>query len=256
MSSPILTDVDNHIAVVTLNRPEKLNAWDRPMRDELEQTLRELNDDDQVAAVVLTGAGSTAFSAGQDLAETQGFSSAEEGGEWFLSWRSFYDSLRSLEKGCVAALNGVTAGSAYQFALMTDVRVAHPGVRMGQPEINSGIPSVLGPMLMMSPLGMSRTVELTLTGRMMQADECHRLGLIHHLVDEAEVLDKAKAVAQELASKPRLAFQLTKRRFKQVTQPLFDEAFEAGFAIEAEAFASGEPQDEMNRFFDKRAHPS
>lgn len=252
MSDPVLVDVHDNIAVVTLNRPGKLNAWDRPMRNEIERVLRDLNVDDTVAAIVLTGAGTTAFSAGQDLAETQGFASAEEGGEWFLSWRSFYDALRSLDKGCVAALNGVTAGSAYQFALMTDVRVAHPGVKMGQPEINSGIPSVLGPMLMMSPLGMSRTVELTLTGRMMQAEECYRLGLIHYLVDESNVLAKAKEVAMDLASKPRLAFQLTKRRFKQVTQPAFDEAFEAGFVIEAEAFASGEPQGEMTRFFEKR----
>ena len=253
MSDPVLLSKDDGIALVTLNRPKKLNAWHAPMRKQLEEILRELNTDDAVRAVVFTGAGDVAFSAGQDLEETQGFSSAEEGGEWFLTWRSFYDSLRSLEKGCVAALNGVTAGSAYQFALLMDVRVAHGGVKMGQPEINSGIPSVLGPMLMLSPLGLSRTVELTLTGRMMDAEECHRLGLIHHLVGKEDVLTKAYEVAEELASKPRLAFQLTKRRFKQMTEPMFDEVFAAGFAIEAEAFGSGEPQSEMTRFFDKRS---
>ena len=253
MSDSVLVSVDDGIGCVTLNRPERLNAWDTPMREQVAAALTRLDGDPAVGAIVITGAGDDAFSAGQDLAETMAFTSGADAERWFLSWRDFYESVRRLEKGCVAALNGVAAGSAFQFALLTDVRVGHPGTRMGQPEINSGIPSVLGPMLMLSRIGLSRTTELTLTGRMMEGPECHAIGLIHHLVDRKEVLPRAREVAALLASKPPIAMRLNKRRLREMTQPDFDEAFAAGAAIEAEAFAAGEPQAEMQRFFDERA---
>jgi enoyl-CoA hydratase/carnithine racemase len=253
MSDTVLVAIDDGIATVTLNRPDRLNAWDTPMRDKLAGALNELNADRSVGAIVLTGAGDRAFSAGQDLEETMQFSSGEDGRKWFLSWRAFYDSLRGLDKGCVAALNGVAAGSAYQFAMLTDVRVGHPGTSMGQPEINSGIPSVLGPMLMLSRIGLSRTIELTLTGRMMDGEECHRIGLIHHLVDRDQVMRTAREVAALLASKPPVAMRLNKRRFREITEPAFEEAFASGQAIEAEAFECGEPQQSMEDFFAQRA---
>ena len=253
MADSVLVSIEDGIATLTLNRPERLNAWHTPMREAVADALGALNGDASVGAIVVTGAGEHAFSAGQDLAETMNFDSGEAGREWFLTWRAFYDSLRNLEKGCVAALNGVAAGSAFQFAMLADVRVGHPGTRMGQPEINSGIPSVLGPMLMLPRLGLSRTVELTLTGRMMDGEECRRIGLIHHLVEPHRVMEKAREVAAALAAKPPLAMRLTKRRFREISEPDFAEAFAAGAAIEAEAFDSGEPQREMEQFFAVRA---
>lgn len=253
MSESVQHSVEDGLGIVTLNRPDRLNAWDTPMREEVAAALGTFNEDPAVKAIILTGAGDAAFSAGQDLSETMAFSSAEDGLEWFHSWRGFYDALRFLDKGCVAALNGVAAGSAFQFSMLTDVRVGHPGTRMGQPEINSGIPSVLGPMLMLSRIGLSRTIELTLTGRMMEGEECHQVGLIHYLVPQSEVMAKAREMAALLASKPPMAMRLNKRRFREVTQPAFDEAFEQGAAIEAEAFAAGEPQAEMEKFFEVRA---
>lgn len=253
MSDTVLVAVEDGIATVTLNRPERLNAWDTPMRRKLAGALEELNADASARAIIITGAGDRAFSAGQDLEETMQFSSGEDGRNWFMSWRGFYDALRKLDKGCVAALNGVAAGSAYQFAMLADVRVGHPGTSMGQPEINSGIPSVLGPMLMLPRIGLSRTIELTLTGRMMDGEECQRIGLIHHLVDRAQVMGRAREVAALLASKPPIAMRLNKRRFREITEPAFEEAFATGHDIEAEAFASGEPQKAMEDFFAQRS---
>ena len=107
-----------------------------------------------------------------------------------------------LRAAILATLNGVAAGSAFQAAMLTDVRVGHPGVRMGQAEINSGIPSVTGPMLMLPRIGLSRTIELTLTGRMMDAEECRAIGLIHYLVDRPEqVVSKTREVAEAMAAK-------------------------------------------------------
>jgi enoyl-CoA hydratase/carnithine racemase len=252
MSDAVLTEIKNGVATITLNRPAKLNAWDTPMRAEIRMHLESWNRSADVRAVILTGAGDRAFSAGQDLDETQKIKGGADGLEWFQSWRRFYDSLRKLEKPCVAALNGVAAGSAFQFALQTDVRVGHPGSRMGQPEINSGIPSVLGPMLMMERLGISRTIELTLTGRIMEAAEAHAIGLIHYLVPRPEdVMPKALELAIHKQAAGRQA--ATKRRFNEMSQAAHEDALRAGGPIQAEAYATGEPQATMRRFFEERA---
>jgi enoyl-CoA hydratase len=247
----IKVEREGEVAIVTLNRPDRYNAWHAPMRAELAAALRALNQDASVGAVVLTGAGDRAFSAGQDLAETQQFD-AERGARWLEEWRNLYGAIRELEKPLVAALNGVAAGSAFQVALLCDVRVGHSGSRMGQPEINAGIPSTMGPWLMQMSLGFSRMVELTLTGRLMDGEECHRIGLIHHLVPREQVLTKALEVARDLAGKSRVAMRLNKRRFREMTEAGFHEAEEAGKRIQREAFATGEPQAMMARFFAER----
>ncbi len=167
-------------------------------------------------------------------------------------WRNIYGAVREMDKPVVAALNGVAAGSGFQFALQTDIRVGHPGVRMGQPEINSGIPSTLGPWLMWDMLGRSRTTELTLTGRLMDGVECRDLGIIHHLVPPERVMERAMTVARELGAKPPLAMRLTKRRLREITQAGFEDAERAGALVQREAFASGEPQAMMARFFAER----
>ncbi len=254
MENSVITEISNGIATLTLNKPWKLNAWDTPMRAGVREVLIEWNRDDKVRAVIFTGAGERAFCAGQDLEETEKIQSGSEGANWFQSWREFYDSIRNLDKPCLAALNGLAAGSAFQAVMLMDVRVAHLGVRMGQPEINSGIPSVTGPMLMLPRIGLARTVELTLTGRLMEADEAKAIGLINYLVERPDhVIAKTREIAQMLAAKPPIALRLNKRRFRQVTQEAFDEAFRNGGRIQAEAYQSGEPQQTMRLFFAERA---
>lgn len=254
MSDAILTEVADGLATLTLNKPWKLNAWDTPMRAEISGVLRGWNKEPSVRAVIVTGAGDRAFSAGQDLDETEKFQSGSQGATWFQGWRDFYNSIRDLDKPIVAALNGVAAGSAYQAVLLCDLRIGHHGSKLGQPEINSGIPSVTGPMLMLPRIGLARTTELTLSGRMMEAREAHAIGLIQHLVDTpAEVMPKTREIARMLADKPPIAMRLNKHRLRQVTQEAFDEAFKNGGAYQAEAFASGEPQAAMRAFFAERA---
>jgi hypothetical protein len=110
MSEGILTDISAGIGIITLNKPWKLNAWDTPMRAEMRAVLEDWNTRSGLRAIILTGAGDRAFSAGQDLDETEKFKSGAEGAAWFHSWRAFYDSIRGLDKPCIAALNGLAAG--------------------------------------------------------------------------------------------------------------------------------------------------
>ena len=248
----ILVDRRGAVATITINRPEKLNAINTVTARGLSDACDMLSANDDVRVVVLRGAGDRAFSAGQDLDETMHFSSGHEGGDWFLTWRKFYDSVRNLDKPCIAALNGVAAGSAFQFAMLTDIRVGHANSAMGQPEINSGIASVLGPLLMAPRIGLSRTIELTLTGRMMDGIECEKIGLIQHLVDQDQVADVALQIAEDLGKKPPVAMRLNRQRFREMTQADFDEAFSSGMKIQKEAFESGEPQAAMKAFFEQR----
>ena len=247
----IQVERDGDVSIVILNRPEKYNAWHAPMRTELANAIRALGTDDSVRAIIITGAGDKAFSAGQDLAEAQQFD-GPHAAAWMEEWRNLYGSIRELDKPIIAALNGVAAGSAFQVALLCDIRVGHPGTRMGQAEINSGIPSVTGTWLMWDILGRARTTEMVMTGRMVEGEESYRCGLLHHLVPQNQVVAKSLEIARELAAKPPIAMKLNKRRLRQLTEAGFLEAEETGKVIHAEAFASGEPRAMMQKFFAER----
>ncbi|RYB01469.1 enoyl-CoA hydratase/isomerase family protein [Lichenibacterium ramalinae] len=252
MADSILTERRGRVGIVTLNRPEVLNAWTRPMRDALIEAFSAFEADPAVGALILTGAGDRAFGAGQDLNEAKGFD-ADRAEDWMGEWERLYDRMRSLSKPLVGALNGLAAGSAFQVALLTDIRVGHPGVRMGQPEINSGIASVTGPWIMREMLGLARTIDLTLTGRLMDAEECVAVGLISRLVPQERVLDASLELAEQLAAKPPVAMRLNKQRFREVTEPGFRDCLAAGTRIQRESYATGEPQMMMEQFLAVRA---
>jgi enoyl-CoA hydratase/carnithine racemase len=247
----ILVERRGAVGLLTLNKPEKLNAWDRPMREDIVAALRAFGADPGIGAVVVTGAGERAFSAGQDFAEAHDFD-AERAEVWIREWETFYDTLRRLAKPIVVALNGVAAGSAFQVALLCDIRVGHDGVRMGQPEINSGIASITGPWIMKEMLGMSRTVELTLTGRLMGMEECHRIGLVHHVVPREEVLERALGIAAELAAKAPLAMRLDRQWFADMTEAAFRQTIDAAITAHRASYASGEPARNMEAFLARR----
>jgi enoyl-CoA hydratase/carnithine racemase len=251
MTGFILLSVSEGIGTITLNRPERLNAWNAPMREEIVAALGRFDADPKVRALIMTGAGDRAFCAGQDLEEAHGFDEARAE-VWIREWERFYAALRRLTKPLVMALNGVAAGSAFQVALLGDVRVGHPGIRMGQPEIDAGIASVTGPWIMREMLGMSRTVELTLTARLMEAEECRTIGLLHHVVPAGQVLAKAREIAVALGAKPPVAMRLDKQRFREMTEAGFRDTIEAAIRIHRESYASGEPARMMEAFFRKR----
>ena len=248
----IETKKEDNIGIITLNRPKTLNAWHTPMRDELVDALNSFESNIKIRSILLTAVGDKAFCAGQDLGEAKTFD-PDRAEAWIEEWRIVYGTIRGLTKPLVVALNGLAAGSGFQVALLADIRIGHPGVKMGQPEINSGIASITGPWIMKEMLGLSRTIELALTGRMMEAEECYQIGLIHKLVPREQVMKEALDTAKVLASKPQVAMRLTKQRFREVTEESFQEVLEAAVRIHREGYATGEPQAVMQGFLDERA---
>ena len=253
MTDVVRTDRDDDgIAVLTLNRPRALNAVSIDLARALAAALEACGREDSTRAVVLTGAGDRAFSAGVDLREasTMEVSRIEE---WFGTVCRTYTSILAVDKPVVVALNGLAAGAGFQIALASDLRVGHPGIRMGQPEINAGLPSVMGSYWMTLHLGWAKNQELSYTGRFMDCAECERLGLLAAVVEAGQVLDRAKELAGELAAKAPIAFRRTKARFRELAMRGFEEAFRAGTLGQQAAYAEGVPQAIMAEFLARRA---
>lgn len=252
MRDEVLVESREELATVTLNRPAKLNAWTAGTRSELIELLTALARDDSIRAVVITGAG-RGFCAGQDLAETAAFDPTDHRAaeEWINGFEALYRAVRSLPKPVVAAINGVAAGSGFQFALLADLRIGHAGVQMGQPEVRSGLPSITGIWAMWSILGRAKTTELALTGELVDAAEAARLGLLTKVVAECEVLPVAQQLASKLAGLPSGAVRLTKRRLCELEDAAFAEAFAAARQIHEEAYVTGEPQAQMKQFLSR-----
>jgi enoyl-CoA hydratase len=246
----LIVERAGQVAVIVLNRPDKLNAWTEAMRERLCDVLADLSGDSAVRAVVLTGAGERAFCAGQDLAETRDFIAGDHARaeRWIDRVEVLYRRFRDLEVPLVAALNGVAAGSGFQVALLADLRIAHIGVRLGQPEVRHGIPSITGTWLIREALGASRTSELVLSGRLMSAEEAHAVGVIHVLVDAGAVREVAIRRAAELAALPPGAVRETKGWLRQLDAAAFEEAFRVAREVHRRSYASGEPQAMMERF--------
>ena len=244
---------DDGIAVLTLNRPRALNAVTVALAEALTAALEQCGADPATRAVVLTGAGGRAFCAGVDLREASTMEVARVE-EWFGAVCSAYTGILAVDKPVVAALNGLAAGAGFQMALVSDLRVAHRGVRMGQPEINAGLPSVMGSYWMTLHLGWAKNQELSYTGRFMDCEECERLGLFAAVVERAdEVPGRARALARDLAAKAPVAFRRTKARFRELAMRGFEEAFRAGTLGQQAAYNEGEPQAIMSKFLARRS---
>jgi enoyl-CoA hydratase/carnithine racemase len=242
--------LDDGIAVITFNRPQHLNALSTPLAREIVAALEAAGADEAVKGIVLTGAG-RGFSAGVDLNEALSLTVADIE-PWFRRVAACYRQILLVEKPVVAALNGIAAGGGYQMSLVSDWRIGHTGTRMSQPEINAGLPSIMGAYWMSLHLPWALNQELSYTGRIMEAEECRRVGLLNELVETAELLPRAKARAAFLAGKSPTAFRNTKARFRELAFAGYDAAYAAAVAGMQASYANGEPQAVMLRFLKDR----
>jgi enoyl-CoA hydratase/carnithine racemase len=245
--SEVLCDIHDGVALVTLNRPAKLNAVNQALRASLIDTLAHLNSDAAVRAIVLTGAGERAFCAGQDLEEAAGVDIARIPA-WLDNQRAMYQAVRDLDKPCIAALNGVAAGAGFQIALCADWRIAAMNARIGQPEVKAGLASIVGSYLMTLHVGMTHNVQMSLSGDLIDARRAYEIGLVTELAEQSSVLGVSLERATKLARLPPHAIRLSKQRLRAMTQPGFDAACAAGIEAQTECYAHGEPQVAMRAF--------
>jgi enoyl-CoA hydratase/carnithine racemase len=237
----VLVERAEGTAVVRLNRPQRLNAINEDIRRELPQALAALNADPGVRALVLTGAGESAFSAGQDLQEAAAYGPGDVE-RWFSELHATYAAVRDMDKPTVAAITGAAAGAGYQLALHCDLRVAHPEAKIGQPEVKTGLASILGTSLMMWHLPFGVNAELSLLGDFISGERAAHLGLVNRLVPRGEVIETAIGLARTLGERPPNALRLTKAHMRELTQASFDDMLAAVRRYQRLAYESGEPK--------------
>lgn len=242
---------EGSVAVITLNRPERMNAVNQALRSALIAALKAAEADSAVRAVVLAGAGGKAFCAGQDLTESAAMQ-WQDLVPWLNAQRDMYQSVRDLNKPCVAAMNGVAAGAGFQVALCADVRIIAPSTRIGQPEVKAGLASIVGSYLMTLHVSHTHNIAMSLGGELITGERAYEIGLVTELADPDAVLDRAIEVAAGYAQLPATALRVSKQRFREMTQAGFDEAVLAGIRAQLECYANGDPQRAANAFLKRK----
>jgi enoyl-CoA hydratase len=201
----LLLDRDGAVALVTVNRPKVLNALDRKTLDELRQMALDLQGDDEVRAVVITGAGEKSFVAGADINELAAQSPASAR-ELALAGQQVFELIANLGKPVIAAINGYALGGGCELALACTLRLAADTARLGQPEIALGLmPGYGGTQRLPRLIGAGRAAALMLTGAPIAADEAERIGLVNRVVPAAELRAEAMKLAHSLAAQAPIA---------------------------------------------------
>ncbi len=248
----LLLEIDNGIAIVTINRPKALNALSMIVLEELADAFAELQDNANIACVILTGGGEKAFVAGADIAAMQAMS-AVEAESFARLGHKVLNTIESFSRPVIAAVNGFALGGGCELAMACDVRIASENARFGQPEVNLGvIPGFGGTLRLPRLVGKGRAKELIYTGDMIDAHEAFRIGLANKVVAPEQLLEEAQKMAVKISSKGPLAVSLAKQAVDNGLEMDIDRAghYEAGlFGL---CFASSEQEEGMLAFLEKR----
>ncbi len=247
----ILVEKEGRVAVLTVNRPDKLNALNEQVRTDLLAALDQIAADDSVGAVVITGAGEKSFIAGADIGEFAGRTPFDQR-EAMRSPRIF-DVMGTFPKPVIAMINGFCLGGGCELALSCDLRVASDKARFGQPEINLGlIPGGGGTQRLSHLVGLGHAMRLILTGDMIGAAEAKEIGLVELLVPHDELRARTLELAGKIASKSPLTLRVAKEAVR-ASQRL---SIEDGIAYERDlfclCFSTADKEEGVKAFLEKR----
>jgi enoyl-CoA hydratase len=239
------------VALITLNRPDKLNALNAALRAELMENVDRLAGDDEVRVAILHGAGEKAFVAGADVSE---FAARSPGVQRALyDERRVYDAVAAFPKPLICAIHGFCIGGGSELALACDLRVADRTARFAQAEIRLGlIPGAGGTQRLARLVGPGQAMRIALTGEMIDAEEAHRIGLVEFLVDEGKHLAKARAVAERIARWSPVALRLAKRSIRASQETPLSAGLELERELFLAAFGSEDGREGVKAFVEKR----
>ena len=249
----ILTETRGAVTLITLNRPQALNALNSAVLEELITAFAAFEADLSQRCAVLTGAGEKAFAAGADIKEMAEKPAAEFYSQDFFSrWTSHL--VKATRKPWIAAVNGFALGGGCELAMMADFIIASENAKFGQPEIKLGVaPGMGGSQRLTRAIGKAKAMEMCLTGRMMSADEAERSGLVARVVPLANLVAEAIKTATEIAAMPPLAAIAN----KEMVNAAFETTLDQGLLIERRIFqvltATQDKAEGMAAFIEKRA---
>jgi enoyl-CoA hydratase len=240
------------VAVLTIDRPDALNALDVPTLTALRDRLRELAADERTRVVVLTGAGEKAFAAGADIKYMSGLG-PKEAKEWGALGHEVGTLLETMPKPTVAAVNGFALGGGCELALACDIRYAASSAKLGQPEINLGIiPGWGGTQRLARVAGIGFAKELIFTGRIVAADEALSRGLVQAVFDPGELREKTLELGRLLASKSPLALAVAKKAVNRAFQGEHAENLGREAEVFGDLFESEDAREGLAAFVEKR----
>ncbi len=223
---------EDGIAIATINRPDSLNALNAAVIADLGQLAHDVANDAKTRALILTGSGTKAFVAGADIRE---LAELDGPGGRTVSARgqAAFRALERLGKPVIAAVNGFALGGGCELAMACHIRIATPNARFGQPEVKLGlIPGFGGTVRLPRLIGRGRATELLLTGRMIDAGEAERIGLVNQVVEPETLIEAARTMAGSILEMSPIAVDLCLKAIDRALDATIDEAM----AIEAEAF--------------------
>jgi len=249
----LLYEKKNRIATITVNRPEVRNALTQALMEELGGAIELAETDDEVRALIITGAGEKAFVAGTDINEVAQRDTLTELGNNSRIRRGVFSKLEHLSKPSIAAVNGYAFGGGCELALACTLRIASENAKFGQPEINLGIMSGLGGTQRLSRLmGKGRAMEMILLGEAINANEAYRIGLVNKVVPHENLIPEAEAMAAKLAAKAPLALRAAKDAIDYGLDMNLDTALEFENRLYAMLYASEDKTEGVNTFSEKR----
>ncbi len=251
MYQSLITSLTNYILTITINRPDKLNALNKIVFNELDQLLTEIEKNDDIRVVIITGAGSKAFVAGADISEFSGLI-GKEGMELAKRGQEVFARIENASKPFIAAVNGFALGGGCELAMACHFRIASDNAKFGQPEVNLGlIPGYGGTQRLTQLIGKGRAMELLMTGNMIDAATALQYGLVNHVVKQEELLNKTTSIAEVIASKAPMAIS----RCIRAANAVYDQ-HKDGYQIEVEAFGECFETEDMKEgtqaFLEKR----
>lgn len=247
----VLKRIDGHVATLTINRPDKLNALNIETRARMVRELDELAKNDDVRVVVITGAGDKAFVAGADISEFEGRSPVDQ--YRVMTDSSIFLAVDRFPKPTIAAINGFCLGGGCELAMACDIRIASERAKLGQPEINLGLlPGGGGTQRLPRLVGMGAALKLLYTGDFIRADEAHRIGLVDEVVPAGDVAARAKELAEAIAAKSPVALRLIKQAVRTSLRTPLDEGLSQEVSLFALAFASEDMKEGVDAFLNKR----
>lgn len=246
----IRVEREDAVAIVTIDRQEALNALDVATLTELRDRLRELADDDAARVVILTGAGEKAFVAGADIKYMSGLD-VDQAKQWGALGHETGRLLETMPKPTIAAVNGFALGGGCELAVACDLRYAASSAKLGQPEVNLGIiPGWGGTQRLARLSGLGVAKELIFTGRIIDAEEALRIGLVNAVHDP--VLEKAREVGTLLASKSPIALKLMKDLANRALSGAHAANLDAEGEMFGELFSSDDAKEGLTAFVEKR----
>jgi len=247
----ILLERRGPVAILRFNRPDKLNAMNSKMKDEIISALDDLEADDAIRVAVLTGAGDKAFVAGADINEFKDRSSIEQ---WDLYQEPFlYGAVDRFKKPVIAMINGYCLGGGCELALACDMRIASERAQIGQPEINIGIiPGGGGTQRLPRVVPLGKAMELILTGDRISAAEAHRIGLLDEVTAHDQLETRTMEIANRIADKSPVAVRLAKQAVKASTRMGLDAGLRYEQSLFALVFATHDKEEGVRAFLEKR----